>query len=91
METKPCPSWGIRGLVLGQGAGCLEQVWVSSHCEREIELRRREKETVIYHRSLLWMLSLSLFSSVGDESYLAALTSRLANPYLPMAAAESML
>lgn len=91
METKPGPSWGIQGLVPSQGGGCLEQVLVSSYCEGEIELRRREKETVIYRCSQLWMLSLSLFGSVGDESYLAALTSRLANPYLPMAAAESML
>lgn len=78
MEIKTGLGWGIRGLVLGRGCGGLEQVWVSSHCEGEIELRRREKETVIYRRSQLWMLSLSLFSSVGDESYLAALTSRLA-------------
>lgn len=90
METKPGLGWGIQGLVLGQGGGGLEHVWVSSHCEGEIELRRTEKETVIYRRSQLWMLSLSLFSSVGDESYLAALTSRLANRYLPMAAAEPM-
>lgn len=81
---------GIWGFDLGQGGGGLEQVWVSSHCEEEIELRRREKETVIYSRSWSWMVSLSLFSSVGDESYLAALTSRLANRYLPMAAAEPM-
>lgn len=81
---------GIWGFVVGQGGGGLEQVWVSSHCEEEIELRRREKETVIYSRSWPWMVSLSLFSSVGDESYLAALTSRLANRYLPMAAAEPL-